>query len=272
MLNILNTKKANNKYLFVINGESNAGGLGLNSSGSVGELGIRSNVRIMNNYTLNFEILNIGSNNYSNHADADITNNPSRPLPDPTITTTRHGFELQLANIIDSNTTFYKSETYIIKTGQGTSLISEWMPSASNRWLVTSFFTQFTDRINSAKSYFDTNNLTYTPVIIFSLGINDVLGNTNVNTWKSNVLTHFANMRSLLEANTPIIITQFQSMTDISVANLVNYNIAIQEICSEYNNIYCIDTTGFALGDIYHWNYTGLKQIVNKMKPIFDNF
>lgn len=39
------------KYLFIFNGESNSGGQALNSAASPSELGIKSNVQILNNTT-----------------------------------------------------------------------------------------------------------------------------------------------------------------------------------------------------------------------------
>jgi hypothetical protein len=265
MININSQRKATNKYLFIIAGESNSGGRGLNSQAISNEIGVRNNVQILNNYSLSFQTLNIGVNNILNHAGADINNNGA--LSDPTWSTTRHGFELQLANLVDNNTSFYKDSIFLVKTGQGGSIIADWLPSASNAWGVTSFYTQFQTRINTALTYFNNNNITVTPIILFSLGINDAIAVTDVNTFKSNLLTVLNNYRSVVGSNTPIIMTEFQAMSAYS-----SYSNAINQIANSINNTYSINTTGFGLDDANHWSYTGLKSIVNSMKPIFDNF
>lgn len=46
-----------------------------------------------------------------------------------------------------------------------------------------------------------------------------------------------------------------------TVPNVVNYDNAIIEICSEISDCYYVETSGFPQQDNYHWNYIGQKNI-----------
>lgn len=233
--------------LVIINGESNSGGYALNSEAPLNEKGLQQQVQILNNNTLIFEDLNIGGNNLLDHAG--LSNGST------------HGFELELAVRSLSNTSFYKEKTHLIKTGQGGSTISQWNIGGG-------YYTKFVQRITAAKNLIDFED--YNIVILFSLGINDAISGTNVNTWKTNVVNHLSNLRNEIGfGNIPIIITEFQGMG--SGGNQYStYSNTIKDIALEGNNIFSVDTSTAGLRDVNHWNYSGMKFVSGKLLDVFE--
>lgn len=231
--------------MVIINGESNSGGYALNSEAPGNEVGVRSSVSLLNPVSLVFESLNIGGNNLLDHAG--LSNGST------------HGFELELANRADT-LPFYEG-VKLIKTGHGGSMISQW-------GIGNTYFNKFEDRIDAAKSFVDFNN--YNICILFSLGINDAISGTNVNTWKSGIVTHFANMRSYIGmGDIPIVMTQFQGMGS-GGTQYSSYNTAIQEICASQTNVFSIDVSGAGLRDANHWNYSGMKQVAGDLLDVVE--
>ncbi len=231
--------------LVIINGESNSGGYALNSQAPSGEIGVRDSVLILNNTTLtSFDTLNIGGNNITGHTG----------LSNGVI----HGFELELANEADIER-FYKQPVHLIKTGQGGSTIAQWNIGGG-------YLTTFTDRITAAKSLI--NFADYRVVLLFSLGINDAIAGTNVNTWKTGILAHFVNLRSIVGIpNLPIIMTEFETMGGTSTA-YDTYTSMIQTIASEDPNVYSVDATGATKRDANHWDYYGMKLMSSRLLTV----
>lgn len=233
--------------LFLFIGESNSGGYALNSEAPSNEIDETSYIKILNNTTLStFDNLDIGTNNLVGHTG--LSNG------------TTHGFELELSNRAESKT-WYTNPTYLVKCGQGGSQVSQW---ATNQ----SYFTTFVSRYQAAQSLL--SNIQFRTYILFSLGINDALAGTNVNTWKSNVITFLSNIRSYTGASTPIVMTEFQGMGTGGTA-YDSYSTVIQEIASEVRNTYSVDVTGAGLRDANHWNYSGMKFVAGKMLDVIEN-
>lgn len=234
------------KKLFIINGESNSGGYALNSEALSSELLPRPAVQILDNTALlTFQDLDIGTNNLIGHSG--LSNGST------------HGFELELANRAELRH-FYKEPCYLVKTGQGGSMISQWA-------IGQSFWNIFVDRVEAAQDLLSA--VDYDPYILFSLGINDAIAGTNVNTWKAATIVHLANMRTLVGANTPIVMTQFNGMGGGSTYD--SYSDAIQEICDELVGVYCVPATGAGLRDTNHWNYSGMKLMSGRMLDIIES-
>jgi len=235
------TQPSSVKLLIVINGESNSGGYALNSEAPPAELGVRKSVKILNNTTLaTFDDLGIGVNNLVGH----------ERLPNGVT----HGFELELANRADVNP-LYAKPVYLVKTGQGGSVISQWDPKGN-------YYTTFLNRINAAKKLL--NGEKYRTVILFSLGINDMGAGTDVHVWKAAVKAHFQNMRNELGPDTPIIMTRF-------MPQYARYDGAIEELCKELPNTYSVNTSDAPLRDPYHWNYVGMKQVAGRMLDVMES-
>lgn len=232
------------KRLFVITGESNSGGYALNSEAISSELIERSAIKILDNVGLSeFQNLDIGTNNLVGHSG--LSNGST------------HGFELELCNRAEQRS-WYNRPTYLVKAGQGGSTISQWALNGS-------YMNTFVSRVQAAQSLLLGHR--YKTYVLFSLGINDAISGTNVTTWKSAVLAHFADIRTYLGTNTPIIMTEFQGM-GASPTAYDSYTTAIQEISASDHNAYSVNVTGAALRDANHWNYSGMKFVSGKLLDI----
>lgn len=223
---------------FVINGESNSGGIGLNSDATSAERASRSVVQIMNltNGLFTFENLQLGVNNLRDHAELSAYYD------------TCHGFENQLANAVEAQAFRSNATVYLIKTGQGGSTVAQWAVGLS-------YWTKFLERINAGKP-----QLPAQPqwVVWISLGINDALGETPIGTWKTAMIAHLNKIKAELPG-TIVILTGFQSMGYAAV------NQAIAEIAAEEPNVFAVDSSAAALRDANHWNYAGLKTVTAEL-------
>lgn len=240
VINIKSGQLTNETVLIVINGESNAGGQVPNSGATQSELAPRPAFQILNNTNLTFEDLHIGVNNNIGHQG--LQNGLT------------HGFELELANRADTNA-FYAKPCYLVKTGQGGSVIDQWRVGQP-------YFTTFLKRVGSAKKLL--KGKPYRTVIIFSLGINDAIASTDIKFWKASVKKHFVNMRKALGPDTPIIMTKIMPVFKV-------YNQAIEQIAKEVPNVYVVNTADATQADPYHWDYNGMKLIGSRMFTIVES-
>ncbi len=212
------------------------------------ELLPRSAIQILDNTGLaSFQDLDIGTNNLVGHSG--LSNGST------------HGFELEMCNRAETKS-WYNKPTYLVKTGQGGSMISQW-------GLGDSYFNTFVSRVQAAQSLL--NGQKYKTYVLFSLGINDAISGTNVTTWKNAVIDHFTNLRTYLGANTPIIMTQFQGMGGGAGTGYDSYSSAISEITTSVSNTYCVSATGAGLRDANHWNYSGMKLIAGRLLNVVEN-
>lgn len=233
--------------LFVFNGESNSGGIALNSQALSAEIGLRPSVKILNNVTLSsFDTLNIGVNNLIGHDGLEAYSGLC------------HGFELELANRAESSDPYYMNPCYLIKTGQGGSQIAQWNNDTNL------FYTRFLARVTQGKIRMPNPN--YRTVVLYSIGINDAIYGTTTAAFKTGVSAHFVRMRSILGADTPIIMTQFQSMLSYGT-----FDTAIAELADEIDNVYCVSSSGAGMRDANHWSYAGMKTVTGLMLDIVEN-
>ncbi|MBP9719591.1 MAG: hypothetical protein KBD46_03900, partial [Candidatus Levybacteria bacterium] len=228
---------------FVFTGESNAGGYGLNDAATADELAPTSAVKILNNTTLQFEDLDVGTNNTIDH-----WNGP---------TSTFHGFELGLANSVKVHAFPNNPQVYLIKTGQGNSFISQWNSDHT-------FWQKFVQRTSAAKTQLPTNTPTQW-VVWISLGINDNNIGTSPTTFKTDMLGYINKIKADLPGAI-IIMTQFQAMG--SPRN--GYDTVMQELADSEQNVSVVDTTGSS-NDGSHWTYAGNKELATKMVTITKN-
>lgn len=237
-------KSSENISLIVFSGESNSGGRALNSDLNTFEKSAKPYLQILNNQTFLFEDLQIGVNNLIDHYGMPAY-----------ITTTEHSWENGLVKKIEDSTI---TDKWLVKTGQGGSTIAQWNDGGT-------YWTKFQQRVDAAISIL---NITKDEkfVLFYTQGINDALAGTNITTWKTATKAHFAKIRAKY-GNVPIFIPLIRMST---VPNVVNYDNAIIEICSEISDCYYVETSGFPQQDNYHWNYIGQKNIaellVNKAK------
>lgn len=223
---------ANEVWLFVFIGESNSGGRANNADLTSGEKASRSGVQIWHNTSNVFQSLDIETNNLISHTG--LTDNAY------------HGWENGLATKVEDNT--LPNPVYLVKCGQGGSLISEWDTGDS-------YYTTMTSRINAAQSAITGLGKTYRMIVWYSLGINNLLASTNEATWKAAVQSFFSNFRAAYGSDIRIIMTEFMTGNTI-------YNDSIQDIAAADVYTKSIPTDGiYALEDANHWNASGMKDM-----------
>ncbi len=240
---------SNAPLLLIFTGESNSGGRAANSDALPSEIGVRSGVQILNNNSLTFEDLDIGVNNLIGHYGLE------------SIATTAHGFELELANMVDEGT--LPNPTYLVKAGQGGTHIADW--AGNGNYTGHEIYNILVDRVEAGIS--EVTSLTgFSPQVymFYSQGLNDL--NTPVETWKSETIAHFERMRGEF-GDFGILMTQF---------NMVGYesiNTAIQQICNSTPKVYPAYSSSAPLTDPLHWDYIGMKlisrRLINKLLQFF---
>ena len=233
------TDTTNYTYMFIFTGESNSGGETPNTSATPAELAPRSNVQILNNSSFVFEDLDIGTNNTIDHFGITCC--------------TKHGWELQLANRTDSLKSLYGDSVFLVKTGQGGSRLSQWSDKSGTS------FSKFRQRVDTAEQYLSNRNVK--KVIILSLGINDMIwdnGSITNDSFRVQMIRHINNLRSVTGGNTPVVMTKF-------FGEFTRMNNAIDSVAMAMDSVYTIDTTGAPTQDTAHWNYSGYKEIANRI-------
>jgi Carbohydrate esterase, sialic acid-specific acetylesterase len=233
---------------FVFAGESNSGGIALNSAATAGELNARPAVQIMNLYSgkFSFEPLKIGFNNVVDHAG--LSNNVIY-VPNPPNTILVHGMELGLANAVESAAFAGVTSVYLIKTGQGGSRIAEWASDGA-------YWKKFIERTDAAKAQLP--NATRW-VVWYSQGLNDAVGNVPIAAWKTATVAHLAKIKAQLP-NCQILLTEFQSMP--ANGGYPQVNQAIREIVAADPTLTSVDTTGAGTDGANHWSYAGYRNTV----------
>lgn len=208
-------------------GESNVAAVCPNTDLPGGDLGVHPEVQILNNTNLVIENLDVGltGNNLIGH--------------DGISGQAYHGWEVQLCRQVVRGD-WGTSPAYLLKSGQGGSQIASWTTGGS-------YYLTFAARWAAFASGLSSLGKTANPAIWVSLGLNDEVAGTDAETWKSGMISWFANMRSTIGfPNAPIILTNFGPVHD-------NLNVKIAEIAELPNN-YMVDTTSLALqGDNLHW-------------------
>lgn len=226
--------------MIVIAGESNSGGIALNSDATEQELLPRPELQILNNNVLYFEDLWVGVNNLIQHAG--LSDSPSYNQS--------HSWELQLANKA-ADGEFGTPPIYLVKTGQGGSRIAQWNEGGE-------YYTKFCERVDSA-----IYELSITGTRPFSMfytqGINDAIAGTDLTTWKNATVAHFAKIRTRYGADIPIFMTKF-------MASWAAYSNAVEEVCGMVGNCWFVETDDLPLfPDGNHWTYAGQKEIANRL-------
>lgn len=236
--------------VFLFMGESNSGGYALNSSATVNELAPRKEIVIWNNVTRAFQNLDIGTNNLLAHTGLEAAYGLT------------HGFELELANQIRDS--FGLTYAYLLKAGQGGSVISQW--DDGDPYQVT-----LENRIDSVTTALAARGQKPKWIIWVSLGINDAIASTSASTWETAVLSWFTRVRTLCGGGTSIPIVMTRIMRTNASYQAIDDKIA--EIAAEQDFVSAASITDATLRDANHWDYAGMKLISNRMAAItLDSF
>jgi hypothetical protein len=220
--------------LFVFTGESNAAGYALNTGLSAAELAARPSVQILNNTSLVFEDLDVATNN-SIGLNTDLT---------------VHGLEAGLANMVEAGR-LSQSSVYLVKSAYAGSRIDQW-ESSDTHWL------DWLERVDAALTALATAGVNYTPIIIYSQGINDATVSTDPATWRSATENLFARMRAVLGARAPILCTELP-LGAFDNLNIADYNTQLDAIAAADSLVTVIDTADCGMRDNAHWNAAGFR-------------
>ncbi len=239
------------KLLLIFNGESNSGGQVLNTSATPTELAVRPQVQILNNTSLLYEDLDIGTNNTIGHFGIGCC--------------TMHGWELEVANQVVANPSTYTDTLFLIKTGQGGSTIDQWKVNCgaycdtNDNWIGN-----FYRRVNASRTLFLRSDII--PVIFLSIGVNDLLQNTRNDTFQNKLYRHINTLRAITRQTTPVILTKFNGTN-------TRYNNALDSVANNMGlpKVYTIEATDVPLSDPWHWNYSGMKTMANRFLDVISN-
>lgn len=225
---ILGLKRPNEVFFLVIGGESNAPGYGQNFFLSSAEKEPRY-TKIWNHSVSTIQQLDI-------------------PLNQVSTFDTTHGFELQVANLIDSNS-FGQFNPYITKTGEGSTLVADWQPGEE-------LYIRMLERIDASIQYILTEHGEVTTFwLLWTQGINDMFASVPAATWKAATIVIF----DALKDRYP---TLNIAQTKFNQPSYTGYNTVIQEIDDELNYVWSIPATDAGLrSDNTHWDWEGLKTI-----------
>ena len=233
--------------VFVLAGESNSGGIALNSEATEAELAPRPSVQIMDLYSgaFGFEPLDIGYNNLVDHEGLSNNTTYVPSLHDIRI----HGMELGLANAVEAGAFPGVTSVYLIKTGHGGSRIDQWGVGGT-------YWTKFLQRTDAAKLALPADARW---VVWYSQGINDAIAGVPIAAWKAGTVAHIAKVRAQLPG-CQFIFTEFQSMP--ANAGYPAVNAAIRELIAADPTLTSVDTTGAATDGANHWSYAGYRNVV----------
>ena len=236
------------RYLFVIAGESNAGGCAANSLLTADQLLIQGHAKIWHNVLTSFQSLQIGTNNLISHSG--LTDNVT------------HGIERGLAREVLN--TLQWSQACILKAGQGGSAIATWSVGNASNNLST-----LTTRYNAALAALHVGGYVVRPVLIWFSGINDAVAGTNTTTFRNATQAHFAQIRSLMGANTPIFMPQIMPTNAAYTA----INTEIAAIDAADSNMWALPTVNIPSNpsDPYHYTANGYLQIARAFVDSFRN-
>jgi hypothetical protein len=225
--------------LIVFSGESNSGGQAQNVYATPDELKRKKGTFILNNAILKWENLDIGINNLIQHT--------GMQKPEE-----KHSWELQLSSLQEEGR--FAGPIYIVKTGHGGSLISQWK-------INTSFSNIFDARVKKAIT---TLNVKSDPkfALFYSQGINDLISSQwDADEWEDATVDRFQYLRETY-GDFPIVMTKFFDITGKPVAEL---NAAIDNVCKRVGNCSAFETKGFPQDDKYHFSYLGQKRVADSM-------
>lgn len=236
------TTPTQNDFLFIFWGESNSAGFADNASATSGELSAQSQVQIINNNTFTFQSLDIGTNN-------DLNNN--------NMYANKHGWELELSNRVTAEPSYYGDTVWLVKTGQNGSQVYDWRVQGADT--SGGYMGKFKKRVDTAQYLLRNRNLN--KVIFVSIGLNDAAYSTSVSYYATKMVENITTIRAITKETTPIVITKFFSPFTV-------YNNTIDSLANVMDSVYTVDGTSATLLDTYHWDYSGMKIITNRLLTV----
>jgi hypothetical protein len=230
--------------VFFLIGESNIGGQALNSQLTAAELAASSAIKILNNTTLtSFDNLDIGTNNVVGHSGITVG--------------TTHGFENEIMNYVKADTLTYGASAYMVKAGQGGATMLQFEVGNG-----AGYYATYLARVTAAKSLLAAAGITrYKPIIIFSIGLNDIGAGTTPTDFLEKTKQFVANARAPIGmGNVPCITHDF-----LGFPNWTTYNAVHSQLLDIIPNLSIVTSNGISLKDVSHPDAAGYKMIASKM-------
>lgn len=211
---------------------------GLNSAATAPEIASRSELRIINNTSLGYEDLAIGTNNQIEQS----------------IPTSEHGLELGLANeALAGNLT---NPTYFVKSTYSYSSTAEWL-NGGTPTSVDYGWSKLTARVNAARTILGNTSTPYVITVVMVIGPKDYNTSVPGATYQANLTQLRSDFRALYGASVKFIILRLPGSHP--------YNTNITAFANADSNTNVIDTSAFTIGsglnDAAHFSYSGLKTI-----------
>ncbi len=146
------------------------------------------------------------------------------------------------------------------KTGQGGATLLQFEVGNA-----AGYFNTHSTRIATMKTRLAAIGVTnYKPIIILTIGLNDIGAGTTAANFKIKLANHISNLRyNLNMGNVPVIMPDFTSMP-----NWTTYNTAMTELTQTIPNIYVVSSSGATLKDVSHWDCAGYKLVMQRMMNV----
>ena len=222
-------------------GESNSGGVGLNSDLAASELLPRPRVQIWDNINNDgFDTLQIGVNNLLGHSGLEA------------YATDHHGWEAGLALSVEADD-WRGQDMHLVKAGQGASTINQWTTGGD-------YWNKFVQRIDGAKAAITATGKTPQVYVWASLGVNDHIAGTPVETFRVGLLDWILRIRQHLGRQAPFMFTEFP-------ASRQTYNDVLYVIDANDGMFFLHPTGDCPLQpDGNHWTAAGMKKIATRFE------
>jgi len=237
-------------YLFLFIAESNSGGVAFNSNALPSEVGLRTLNLWKNIENDGFYKCNIGVNNLLGHSG----------LPYPQ-TLGWHGWELELANQVDAGI-FQVDNTFLVKAGQGGSLIANWAAGSS-------YYNTLVSRMDGAIADINSrNNLPIKIFVMYTQGINDGIASTNATTWYNATNDYMNRLKAKYADIQHFYVTNIMHKT----ASYIAIDNKINELGQSRQDVTIIPTNWSWDYNDNHWGYTEMKRMASVMLNYIKNY
>lgn len=221
-------------------GESNEPGYGQNYFLSAAEKAQRR-LRIYHVETIKFDRLHVAAAN--NYATFD----------------TSHGFEVQIANALDSGY-FGDYNLYYTKTGQGSTRVHNWMPG-------TDLNDRMKERLDASLALiYDERGVVPTIWNVWTLGINDMFAGLSAANFKDSINIVLDTLHTLYPTM-KFIFTKFNQ------PSYTGYNSTFDALASERSSYVFVvyDASAGLRTDDTHWDYLGNKAMGRKITEVIQS-
>lgn len=211
--------------LIILTGDSNASGRGLNSSATAGELSDMSRIMTQNTGTGWFDTLSTSNNGGSG---------------------TYHGVELPISEIMYG---YYAEPLYLIKSGVGGSVISEWIDGGTywNTWQ-----SRILQGVDTLLDIYPSLRITY----MWVGGSNDATV-TLAPQYAGNIETMLTELRAILGSDMVFISPKILD-ADIYTDQI---NAVLDSLQTNDPYVRTCPSSGVSNSDGLHYNYSGLKSV-----------